>query len=778
MNLKRILKDLNNSDLNSFIQNFQELNKIGSDLYQKDVLSNIDIENLEDLLTISNIVYNNTDLEMFPLTDEIYDSLMSKYEHIKGKVLIGAKPIRFIRNGNLGKSTEIIYNNSDNQIKDGLIFVDRDYENEMFSEIFDYSKRNVAYDDIYFWQNALIYTDLAPNMAMAAKQRYPDLVGTLNKCKFVLYSDAESLGVQNDSNVRILERDFFQPLIQNRIINPQDRFDMVLELKYDGESVVGTVHEGFITEANGRGDTEANLACDYTPFLYGYCFPAAMKIKEDIGVKWEAIMTENDLRKFNELRNKNYKNCRSGIVGLTGRLDASLYRDLITLIPLSVSIPGVEMNRIEEIEFMNKYLIHNGQKLRYCVVSGNYMEILYQIKKFRDEADYARNWLPFMYDGIVVSFLDPELRRRLGRKNSINQYSMAVKFNPLKRDTIFRGYDYTVGQDGSITPMIFYDAVEFYGTIHMKSSGHSLARFNELQLREGDMLTVEYTNDVMPYVTKPNNSWNQDNPNPIIPFITHCPSCGTELVVSKSLKTAKCPNISCKGRAVSRMANMMDKLGLKDFAEATMEQINLFHLSDLLQLKPEAISFLGEVNAQKFIERMQELKTTPIYDFTIMGALGFDGIAVKTWRLILNLIDLSNLYKLWLEDKLMNTDTLKHTLIQIKGIGPATAETITNQMEYFLPDIQEILIMPNIISSIGLQYKKIIRWSGLRRPDIDEILIARGYDSDGNSGITKNTDLLIVPDNNYSSSKTIKAIEYNIPIVTINDFESNMDVWL
>ena len=59
--------------------------------------------------------------------------------------------------------------------------------------------------------------------------------------------------------------------------------------------------------------------------------------------------------------------------------------------------------------------------------------------------------------------------------------------------------------------MIHYDPVEFYGTIHTKSSGHSYARFNELALHKGDIISVEYVNDVMPYVSRPINDFNLDN---------------------------------------------------------------------------------------------------------------------------------------------------------------------------------------------------------------------------------------------------------------------------
>ena len=87
------------------------------------------------------------------------------------------------------------------------------------------------------------------------------------------------------------------------------------------------------------------------------------------------------------------------------------------------------------------------QRLVYGVCPKNYIEDLFLIKTFASEAEYYRQWIPFMYDGIVVSYLDNNIRQKLGRENFINKYSIAVKFNPMKKQTIFRGYSYTVGQD-------------------------------------------------------------------------------------------------------------------------------------------------------------------------------------------------------------------------------------------------------------------------------------------------------------------------------------------
>ena len=284
-----------------------------------------------------------------------------------------------------------------------------------------------------------------------------------------------------------------------------------------------------------------------TPILGGYKFRHASGALESatFGMKFEAIINIHNLHRLGVLRDKEYKNCRNAIIGLFGASDASLYRDFITLVPLATSL---HLDRITEIEFMNRYY-HSGEYLRYAVLEGDYKEILFQVKRFVDEAEYMRPFMPFMYDGVVISYLDEKKIHDLGRENSVNMYSTAIKFNAMKKQTIFNGYSYTVGQNGTITPMIHYNPIEFYGQVHNKSTGHSYARFKELGLRVGDILDVEYTNDVMPYVTKPDNSANAGNPNPVIEFITNCPSCGNILKISDSGKSMFCDNIKCPERA-------------------------------------------------------------------------------------------------------------------------------------------------------------------------------------------------------------------------------------
>src|SRR5699024_12286779 len=102
----------------------------------------------------------------------------------------------------------------------------------------------------------------------------------------------------------------------------------------------------------------------------------------------------------------------------------------------------------------------------------------------------------------VFSVVGLKIGKPLCRENLVNKYCVAIKFNAIKKNTIFLGYTFEVVQNGVITRMIHYQPIEFMGARHTKSSGHSYERFKRLSLKIGDVISVEYTNDVMPYVNK------------------------------------------------------------------------------------------------------------------------------------------------------------------------------------------------------------------------------------------------------------------------------------
>lgn len=756
--LTAIRDDLYNASTRMVDNNMKFINDITLNLLTQSDLSEGQIAQLRLVIEISNIMYNNTSRLVLPLEDGVYDLALELLKKYDSNYQIGAKPIKF-------DEFENQFDN-DQQWVTPIKYVDQNAIDDFL--YFESLNKRVPLTRELFMKSPIVYDYSISKRTLNTAHNYPKLVGTLDKCKYVLNSQAKERGVFDDQNVKVFERDFIQDHINRGILDPNRKFYMVAELKYDGVSVEADV-SNIVHSARSRGDTNNDIATDLSPILAGYKFRFADDIPEDniFGMKFEAIITYNNLARLSEIRGKEYKNCRNAIIGLFGSSDANQFREFITLIPLATSLEDVD--RLTEIEFMNKYY-NSGEYLRYAVLYGDYKEILFQVKKFVEEAEYMRDFIPFMYDGVVLSYIEPDLIDALGRENSVNKYSVAIKFNAMKKQSIFTGYTYTIGQNGVVTPMIHYNPVEFYGGIHTKSSGHSYKRFKELGLRIGDIIDIEYTNDVMPYVTKPDIDHNRNNPNPVEEFIDICPSCGNKLKMSDTGKSIICDNIKCPERNLIRMANMMKKLNLKDFSEESFKVINKHSLAELFDLTVDDIAELGEVTSQKFIERMNELKTEPIYDYKIIGAIGFSSIAVEKWKLILNKI---TLFEIIVDPD----DRLYDKLVSIKGIGPGAANTIISEREFFMDDLNVIVNRMNIVSSYGEVSKgKSIRFTGFRDKALIELLCSMGHDaSDG--GVTKTTDILLVPTEGFTSSKTSKVGE-NTLIVSVDEFRGNMNKYL
>ena len=757
--LQKILKHLMNADISVITTECIEYcgNEAMRLLNKSTRMDEYNIACMNLLIQISQILYNNTDRSLLVLDDGVYDLLLEKDKEYNSKVQVGAPPINFRSDG------EIINNPS---IVTPMVFLE-DFEeydrNQLFGE-------NIGYVSPLFPE--LYDQNINRNSGITSSKRnltvphnYPKLVGTLDKCKFTLNKEAKDRGVFDDKEVKIFERDFLGKHLQMGLFGPNDIIELDLELKYDGISVEADVTDHIIS-ARSRGDTNEDLAQDLTPILGGYKFPFCPEIMDKpFGMKFEAIITHNDLDKMSRLRGKPYKNARNGIIGLFGSLDAYDYRDLITLVPLSTSL---DLDRATEIEFMNRYY-SSKEELRYAIVRGTYNEVLYQVYKFVKEAEYLRPMMPFMYDGIVVNYTDPKIIEALGRENFVNKYSIAIKFNTMVRQAVFTGYTYTIGQNGMITPMLHYTPVEFYGGIHTKSSAHSYARFKELNLAIGDAVELEYVNDVMPYLTRCEiqPAWGAHNQP--VQFPEECPCCGKPLYFTD--KSAFCINEQCPERVIARMTNMMKKLNLKDFSTESLRSIGITSLHELLNITIRDVESLGEVNAYKFMERINELRTQPIYDYKIVGAIGFSNIAIETWKKILNKIPLSSIVEL-------PEQILLNQLMEIKSIGYNTAVTICMERENFYEDLLAILYeMPNVVNSFGVTSGKSIRFTGIRDQELCDYLNSLGYDANGNAGVTKSTDILIVPYDGFTSSKTSK-VGPNTIIVGIDTFKADMDKYL
>lgn len=724
------------------------INDIALELLKAEPLSKEQIQQCDLVLRISNILYNNTDLDMLPLEDGTYDILLEKYKKYNPNFQVGAEVINF-------------HPSSRGESEDRYIQAIVSYPQNLVDAVFALTFTSIIPDrsQQYLDNKHKSRTDRNRD----TNHRYPELVGTLDKCKFVTDADAKNAMVYKDPNVKIFERDFLAEHVYAGILNYNTPFELVAEIKYDGVSIEAEVSNHVVT-ARTRGDLENDLATDLTDIFYGYRFPNDIPDNEIFGMKFEAIITKQDLILLERETGKSYKNMRTAVSGILGLSNARDYLKYITLVPLATSL---EFNsRIEELEFINRFFA-TKETNRYWIIQGTFAQNVFQVKSIVKEAEMFRDYMQFAYDGIVVSYTDKNIINFLGRKNFVNKYSVAIKFGALVKKTRFRGYEYTVGKNGVITPMILFDPIEFNGTIHTIASGHSYERFKKLGLHYGDILEVAYVNDVMPYVMKGYHDRLNDV-NGIEEFISHCPECGSVLSETESGKSVICRNMKCKGRMFARLDDMMKKLNFKDFTGATLRSLQVTSFTELMTITDDRLQVLGDTNSVKFRARLTEFQTKPLYDYELIGALGFTDVSTKSWKAILHEFTIKELLNL----SEMDPGTFANTIIAVRGIGKTTVSTIISELDTFKNDILFISNMPNVSSSKASAPTMKIVMTGFRDEELVKRMKEKGIELTGGS-VTKDTALLVIPYKGFTSSKVDKANKYKVPIASVEDFRLN-----
>lgn len=721
--------------------------------------SDMMLHDCEQIILISNLIYNNTDKAMLPLEDETYDKLQVIYkEAFPNSYSIGAPPVNFNQTG------ENIL-----EVKPKIrLFNPRDFKKKdmMFADTF--------LQPLSFKDPVVIDANPGEQRRRTVQHLHPQLAGTLDKCTWVTVEDARQCNPDliKDPNVKIFERDFIR---KNANYLPM-QFGIVCMLKYDGVAIEAECTDR-IVGARTRGDTSADQTTDVTSIFANYRFPKARCLFGDseddprrnkpVAIQFEAIIDQLALNTINQTLGTNYVNGRTAISGIIGRNDAARFVNFITLVPVDC-----EMNEMKTVrlEFLNTY--YASIPCIYQYFYGTIDEILYGVRRFHQEASMMRPTLPFMYDGIVTEFTDLPIVNMLGRKNSVNQYMMAIKFMPLSKYTRFLGYTFSVGQNGMITPILHYLPVTLMGTTHTKTTGHSYKRFMELGLREGDIIEITYRNDVIPYASKPNIPDNAYNHNPMIAFPCTCPECGMPIEFYGD--SAACVNGNCPGRLLARITAMIAKLGIKDISEERVKALGIVSFTDLMTLDTNRVyKAIGEANGNKLIDQINKIITEPIEDYKILGSLGFTSLAHKTWKLILEVLSPSDIVN-------MPDDAIYHSLINVKGLGKQTIAVIINERRIFAQDLMYIVNMSNLILSIGNGPKEgciRICMTSLRDSDGS---IARAISqfttnfelTDGS--VTKKTKMLLVPYNGFSSNKTKSAVKYGIPCVPVGDFLTNV----
>lgn len=587
--------------------------------------------------------------------------------------------------------------------------------------------------------------------------QFTNLRGTLDKVYYLFPGERKTNKSRKslDEWIKSAEDRYFKATGKRIDLN---KVKIILQPKFDGASVI--LERGKKMTWITRGDTRRNRASDVSHIMNIFNDVFA-HLPEGTGVKFEAMMTEDNKEKINELcRDKPYKNSRQIVTSIFNSNEADFKAEYLYPVPLRIMNPG------DEVESVHPDLIAKFPT-KICR-----FEDRETIKEFANENRWVLlNGMRFRTDGAVMTILDEEIQKALGREDDINKFEVAYKFTEESAYTRVKDVEFYVSPFGIITPVLVTNDVILKGNTVNHISLSNKERFDELGLCYGDEVKVLY--DIIPYVTI-DEKCRLVQKGRKIKFIDRCPMCREPL--NLGVVQVQCTNSKCPSRIIGRILNYCTTLRIQNIGYQTLDvlfNVGLLNhgIRSLYKLKKhthdiEDLEGFGKLKTKKIVAEIEAKRRLKDYEF--FGAIGIEGLSTKTFQLIFAKIRLSEVLDMI---RLKNFPLLAARLTAIKGIGEAKADLL---IEWFKDnnkrdELQKLLKEVTLLESYGPteNIKGRIVFTGIR-PNDEQIKYMRDHGWYPSDSWSNQATALVIPQSDYESSKLSKALDKGVQVVALN----------
>src|SRR4051812_9126498 len=398
------------------------------------------------------------------------------------------------------------------------------------------------------------------------------------------------------------------------------------EPKIDGLSMSLRYEKGALVTAATRGDgtvgedVTANIKTlkDVPHTLNGKEIPQVAE------VRGEVYMTKADFLALNERQKAQgkelYINPRNTAAGSLRQKDASITASR----PLRFF--AYAWGRMSEMPAQTQ-----SGMLKWLTKCGFYTSPIWKICKsaeellaFHKEIGEQRASLDYDIDGVVYKVDRLDWQERLGFVSRSPRWAIAHKFPAEKATTVVKDIEIQVGRTGALTPVAKLEPVGVGGVIVQNATLHNADEIARLDVRIGDMVTIQRAGDVIPQVLGIVEEKRPKGAKPYeFPKICPCPlktpvlreinSAGEEGVRFRCSGEFACPFQKTEHLKlfVSRGAFDIDGLGEK--------QIDYFFEQGWLK-EPADIFTLEARNAKLKLEEIEGYGETSVRN--LFGAIG------------------------------------------------------------------------------------------------------------------------------------------------------------
>ncbi len=371
-------------------------------------------------------------------------------------------------------------------------------------------------------------------------------------------------------------------------------FEYVCELKFDGVAIGITYQSGVMHRAVTRGDglqgdevTSNIKTIRSLPLII-----TKPGIPQEFEVRGEVYMPHQSFFKLNNEKLANgeeaFANPRNAASGSLKMQDSAV----VAKRALDIYVYGffcqgqVFETHYQSLQALKQWGFKVSEYVKKC-------STLDQVFLYLETMEQLRRELSFDIDGVVIKVNSYRQQELLGYTAKSPRWAISYKFKAERATTRLLNVIYQVGRTGAITPVAVLKPVQVAGTVVKRASLYNADRMTELNLHYLDEVFVEKGGDIIPKIVSVNETTRPINAIKVN-FATHCPQCGTELVIAQGEAVHYCPNSdNCppqiQGKIehfISRRAMDVETLG-QGKTEILISNNIVKNIADLYDLKYE-----------------------------------------------------------------------------------------------------------------------------------------------------------------------------------------------
>lgn len=402
------------------------------------------------------------------------------------------------------------------------------------------------------------------------------------------------------------------------------------------------------------------------------------------------------------------------------------------------------------------------------------------VLEFVEQWGARRRALGYETDGLVIKVDELSLREELGATSKYPRWCIAYKYAAEQGQTRVLRVQLQVGKFGTITPVANLEAVELAGTTVRRATLHNFDQVARLDVRAGDLVTVEKAGEIIPQVVAVDTS-QRPAESKAVEEPTACPECGGDVARDEGGVYLRCLNPECPAQFLERLKFFVGKhqmdidgFGAK-LAEALIEAGLVRSFADVYQLDARRDALLelermGEKKVDNLLAGIEASKSRRLG--RVLASLGIRLVGSSTAEL--------------LADEFGTIDALQAASVEelerIDGVGPEVAASVRQWL-----DAQSGRETIAALRSVGVAFEPhesavagsagsaldgltVVATGTLKnysRTEIKDTIKRHGGKAAGS--VSKKTDYVVAGDG--AGSKLDKARELGVRVLSEEEFE-------